>query len=204
MSAASDFLGDCPEPYKAAVSVSRAPQRLLEFCTLYDRLRAGRTVPHRDDLDLRSLSAFLTDLTLMEMENPETVTYRLMGSDVAERMGADLTGLNFLSYLPESDRCGTAQAMELVTSQPFGLFTVYENHYARGVLSLNESIMLPIATGSGCHVTQILGLHLSQTPVAYDRERSETLIALTTMSAIPVDLGAGAPSGQELDALGAR
>lgn len=201
MSAASDVLGDCPEPYKAAVAGSQAPERLIEFCTLYDQLRAGRTVPHRDDLDLRSLSAFLTDITLMEMENPETVTYRLMGSDVAERMGADLTGHNFLSYLPEHERLRTAWAMELVTSQPFGLFTIYENHYARGVLSRNESIMLPLATGSGGRVTQILGLHLSQTPVAYDGERSETLIASTTLSAIPVDLGAGAPSGQELDAL---
>ncbi|WP_422024671.1 PAS domain-containing protein [Pyruvatibacter mobilis] len=183
---------------RTSLEKSAAPGRLRAFLDLYDEMRDGRLVPHRNDLDLRKLSAFLTDLTLMEIEDEATITYRLMGSDVAERMGADLTGRNFLEFLSPKERRGTARAMDLIVSRPVGLFSIYLNQYARGVLSRNESIMLPLSAGDDDKVTQIIGLHLVQTTVNYATAGDNTIIAADTFGTEPVDLGNGVPTADEI------
>ncbi|MDW3096598.1 PAS domain-containing protein [Pyruvatibacter sp.] len=189
------------ECYEPALALSDAPDRLREFLQIYEDVRGDKVAPTRSDLDLRRLAKLLPDVTIMERLAPMSVIYRLMGTAVAERMGADLTGHNFLNYLGQTERSRIDLGVSIVTELPCGTFSVYENDYSSGVTVRAESIALPLDTGSGCAPYLSLGLHSSQTPVSYGQEREESMIGTRWKDGVVIDLGYGLPDQATMDAL---
>ena len=181
------------ERFAAAIAMSEAKDRLVKFLEIYEEARQTKLVPTRDDLGLRQLARFLPDITIMERPEPGKVIYRLMGTAVAERMGADLTGQNFLDYLKDAERARNDLGLGFVSDIPCGTFAMYDNQYASGVLSRNESMMLPIDAGSGEAPYQILGMHLTQNPFQYGEEQGQSVIAVKWRDGMVIDLGRGLP-----------
>ena len=60
---------------------------------LWDGLRAGRTFPSRQDFALSSLAFLLGNLMLVDVvANPARLRFRLVGTDIVNRLGSDPTG----------------------------------------------------------------------------------------------------------------
>ena len=188
--------------FETAIAMSNAPDRLVEFLEIYEEARGDRCVPTRQDLSFRRMAKLLPDITIMERPEPGSVVYRLMGTAVVERMGADLTGHNYLSYLTESERTRNDLGMGLVSEVPCGTFAMYDNQYASGILSHNESIMLPIDDGRGGAPYQILGMHLAQNPFQYGEQQGQTVIAVKWRGGTVIDCGHGGPDRATMIELG--
>ncbi|MGD1935397.1 MAG: PAS domain-containing protein [Candidatus Phaeomarinobacter sp.] len=187
--------------YEAAIELSDAPDRLVQFLEIYEEARGDRLVPTRADLSFRRLARLLPDITIMERSKPGSVVYRLMGTAVVERIGADLTGHNYLNYLTETERARNDFGMAIVAEIPCGTYSIYDNQYASGVCSQNESLMLPIDNGAGEGPYQILGMHLAQNPLHYGEERDQTVIGIKWRKGVVIDLGRGAPDQAAMEAL---
>jgi hypothetical protein len=189
------------ECYAPALALSEAPDRLREFLQIYEDARGGKIAPTRSDLDLRRMAKLLPDITIMERLEPMLVIYRLMGTAVAERVGADLTGHNFLNYLGQTEQSRVDLGIAIVTELPCGTFSVYENDYSSGMTVRAETMALPLDSGSGHAPYLSLGLHASQVPVSYGQEREESMIGTRWKDGLVIDLGYGMPDQTTMDAL---
>lgn len=188
--------------YEAAVHLSDVPERIHQFFSVYDDARGDDLVPKRKDLDLRRLVRLLPDITILECEAPGVVTYRLMGTDVVERMGADLTGRNCLDFFKPEDRESNEKGFTIVIDVPCATFTLYDNHYTSGVISKNESLMVPLIAEDGS--MQILGYHSAQRPVDMAQRMDNTIIGSTWRDGMVIDIGNGLPTPEALQATIAR
>ena len=67
--------------------------RMVELLDYWRRKRGGRTMPSRADIDPIDLKAHLGNLCLIDVEqNPLRMRYRLIGSNITQKMGRDATG----------------------------------------------------------------------------------------------------------------
>ncbi len=189
------------ERYERAIAMSEAPERLREFLTIYEEFRGDKIAPTRADLDLRRLARMLPDITIMERSAPGSVIYRLMGTAVAERLGADLTGHNFLNYLDVTERNRIDLGVALVTQQPCGTFAIYQNAYASGLKVRAESIALPLDTGSGKPPFLNISLHSSQSMISFGQEQDASVIGTQWLDGVVIDLGWGIPDQSVMDRL---
>jgi len=187
--------------YDAAIALSEVPERLVQFLEIYEDLRGDRLAPARSDLDLRRLARLLPDITIMERQEPGTIIYRLMGTAVAERLGADLTGHNFLNYLGPTERDRIDLGIAIVSEIPCGTFSIYENQYASGIGARAESLALPLDGGSGEPPFLIIGLHSNQTPESYGKAHEESVIGTHWRDGVVIDLGHGVPDQSVMDRL---
>jgi len=189
------------ERYEPAIALSEAPERLREFLTIYEEICGDKVAPARSDLDLRRLARMLPDITIMERSEPGSVIYRLMGTAVAERLGADLTGHNFLNYLDETERKRIDLGVSLVTEWPCGTFAIYQNAYASGLKVRAESIARPRDTGSGKAPFLNISLHSSQSMISFGQEQDASVIGTRWLGGAVIDLGYGVPDQSVMDRL---
>ncbi len=87
----------------------RSP-RLLHFAGYWEKKRAGRSVPIRQDIDPLELKELLPHLIVVEIEAPFRVLYRLAGTLIVEMNGIELTG-RYLDDLSDVEASYVEQLM---------------------------------------------------------------------------------------------
>lgn len=187
--------------FKDALALSHVPARLEAFIEAYEFSRGDAVAPRRADLDMRRLSAFLPDISIMERVAPGKLIYRLLGTGVVERLGADLTGHNFMDYIRNVDGEAIDAGMTGVIEQPCGTLLLYENVYASGKRSRVETLAMPLDSGTGKPPYLFMGLHTVQDTLSYQETRQETIIGADWTDGVIIDLGYGLPDTKFLDDL---
>lgn len=80
------------------------PAQLAALLALWDQRRAGRVMPARRELSVEDLKPWLGHLILLDvLEDGADFRYRLYGSRLVDRFGADWTGIT-VSLLPPAGR----------------------------------------------------------------------------------------------------
>jgi hypothetical protein len=135
----------------------------LEFCDAkvaglfryWDAKRGTRDMPERRDIDPLEMRPWLGRVVLYDVvEEPPDFRYRLFGSEIAERLGRDLTGrlVSETSITEDNARTGSRLA-EIVTRRTFR----YRNDQmlaSTGSFVGTERLFLPF--GPGDRVTMLL------------------------------------------------
>jgi len=123
----------------------------------WSRLRKGRDVPDQTDIDPRSIKRMLSHVFILEASNSAHPVYRLAGTSLCERYGAELKGTNFLSHWDGQSRNALAALMRqsLATRQPICLSSIASTADC-GMVEL-ETILAPVSFGED-GPTRFLGL----------------------------------------------
>jgi hypothetical protein len=113
----------------------------------WSRLRKGRDVPDQTDIDPRSIKRMLSHVFILEASNAAHPVYRLAGTSLCERYGAELKGTNFLSHWDGQSRSALSALMRqsLATRQPVCLASIASTADC-GMVEL-ETVLAPVSFG---------------------------------------------------------
>ncbi|MEM1275914.1 MAG: PAS domain-containing protein [Pseudomonadota bacterium] len=120
----------------------------------WDRLRAGRPLPFRAEIDPRDMECDARNLFILESVGEGNIRFRLAGSAIADAFGMDLRGMSIRSIMSGRSRESIAALIDEVLAEP-GV------GYARLVEDTDsatswEILLLPLKSDFGA-VDRIIG-----------------------------------------------
>ncbi len=104
-------------------------------------------VPRRRDFDPAAIPKLLPRIILHEIIDRERLHLRLVGTMLVERYGMDITGKNYLDYVPEERREPALRAMNLAVEYPAAMAVRMNIKSAAGRICQAESVGLPMTQG---------------------------------------------------------
>ena len=149
----------------------------------WSRLRKGRDVPDKTDIDPRSLKRMLSSIFILEASDPARPIYRLAGTSLCDRFGAELKGTNFLTHWEAQSRGALIVLLRqaLVLKQPVCISSIAATAEC-GMVEM-ETILAPVSFGDRSP-TRFIGMvqitgdvsALAGRPIAFERLVGSQLI----------------------------
>mgnify|MGYP003673224380 CR=1 FL=1 len=121
---------------------------LIALSELWQSKLNGDALPSRQDFDFGELKDHLGWLVLVDVERePLRFRYRLIGTNITELAGRDMTGRYFDElYEPDIAQSATASYRRIVETRWPTRVSASLHHASRGHLTF-EAIDLPLSTG---------------------------------------------------------
>jgi hypothetical protein len=183
------------EPGLATDGVTRRRSRQsLEFETFWRALPKEELLPHRRDFSPLRVPTLLRHFILMEMRLDDahpSLPIRLVGTALQERIQRDVTGHDYLEFVPAELHSGAIETAKLMLHRPCGLWQITPVHYERGLAQNFEVTAFPLLNDA---VPLVLGLLIPREDLV--RPLSSGDKAMLADAAIDfqfLDIGAGEP-----------
>ncbi len=131
-------------------------------------------VPDRARFDPAAITDILSLILLMQRESADMLRLKIMGTRVVERMGRDLTGINFLDVFGPNGRDDRREVFNAILDRPALL--VFENviRVKSGGTIPSEGIFLPLSVDG--EPRQIVGV-VCRTNSRKDRQyKGDTIV----------------------------
>lgn len=113
-------------------------------------------VPERGLFDPADIKDILSLILLIHRESPESLRLKIMGTRVVERMGRDLTGIEFLDVFGPEGREERRAVFNAVLDRPAMLVFDSRIRVRSGAVIPSEGLFLPLAVDG--RPSQIVGL----------------------------------------------
>ncbi len=142
----------------------------------WSRLRKGRALPDQTDIDPRAIKRILSHVFILEASAPSQPIYRLAGTSVCERFGAELKGTSFFEHWEGESRAALSALLRqsLMTRQPVCITAVGSTMDC--AMAELETVLAPVTFGDTAPtrfigMVQMLGdlAQLRGKPVSYER-----------------------------------
>jgi len=120
---------------------------LVAMLELWQSKVRGNVLPSRQDFSFAELKDHLGWLVLVDVErDPQRFCYRLIGSNITELAGRDVTGHYFDElYTPDIAQSATASYRRIVATRRPTRVSASLHHASRGYLTF-EAIDLPLSS----------------------------------------------------------
>ena len=154
-------------------------------------------VPGRQDFNPSDVPRLLSNIAIHEFMPPDRIELRLAGTHMVERYGQEITGRNYLDFIPEHRRQKTYELLSHIIDQPCGMLVRMRTKTNFGSLGgSNESVGLPFLNRRGeCRLVMYYA-----TNWAYDRlaaDPDERMIEHFPTERVYFDIGAGVPDWED-------
>jgi hypothetical protein len=121
----TDFLDTLPTPLS---------QQARQFFAVWHRWRGNRRLPRRSDLSLGELGPLAESCLLLNIRSPLDIRMETVGRAITEKMGFDLTGLNYLDLTSRENRNWRAHLTIAQAAQPCGVLIYYWLRFPDGAV----------------------------------------------------------------------
>ncbi|MBT3532560.1 MAG: PAS domain-containing protein [Rhodospirillaceae bacterium] len=183
----TDYLED------ALSNVGFKSEKSHDFVRHWFSLRGDALVPRRQAFDPADVPHLLANISIHEFVAPERIELRLAGTKLVERYGQEITGRNYLDFVPEARREKTYELLSHIIKQPCGMLVRMRTATNVGILGGgNESVGLPFHNRDGLLNTVMY--HVANWE--YDRSTADPgqrMEAHFPTERVYFDLGAGLP-----------
>lgn len=115
-----------------------------EFARYWQGLPRACGVPLRQDFDPTSLPSILPSFVILEVVDDQTVRIRLAGTAEVERYGHEITGLNYLDFVPEGRKAKALGAFRHILDYPCGMLAKIYSTSNSGEPYINEALGFPV------------------------------------------------------------
>jgi hypothetical protein len=122
-------------------TLTKAP--FADLWTFWKAARKNDNIPDHQDLDLTQLSSSLTDISVLDIVDASTMIYRLVGSDIVNRFGSELTGLNLIDFFSPLTKDHAASSFVSVVETPCAGFATTSLTFASGLVVPTTILCLP-------------------------------------------------------------
>lgn len=121
-------------------------ERSKAFEALWRSLRGEGLVPPRSAFDPARAAGFLRNLILVEAPDAERPVLRfpLVGDALTQLIGTNLTGMDYLDFLPAEQRAEALESARQICTRPCGIWQLNPVHYERGVSQMIEATIFPL------------------------------------------------------------
>jgi hypothetical protein len=154
--------------------------------------RGSEPAPVRADIDPGVLQVALPHVFMLNMVDPETAVYRLVGTAHRARWGIELTGHIWGEFLDGTQRIERTRRLWQAVERPCGFAARYELVFASGALDPVETLLLPLRPNdpSGCPI--MIGVGISTRQVEWVNQPG-SIASRTAERFRFLDLGSGVP-----------
>jgi len=137
---------------------------------------SGNTkLPTSSALTAEKMSPYLKDISIFDCISYDEVMYRFVGTDIAERMGHDVTGENVLALSEGPGKNQVQEVLHRVSQTPEIALVSYMNAYSSGRQAGVISLMLPVQGPKNAR-PRIVALHRPDTVRSYLGKRTKVQI----------------------------
>ncbi len=120
---------------------------LESILAYWETLRTEDRIPHRDDLSPGDIAKFLPIIFLLERNAETHMVIRLMGTELAERMGRDMTDWEILDAMAEYSRDMFDGLYQAALNTPAGFLISISAEVKGGAPASMEFLHLPMRIG---------------------------------------------------------
>lgn len=135
----------------------------------------NQKLPTTDALTAEKMSAYLKDISIFDYISDEEIIYRFVGTDIAERMGHDVTGENVLALAETLTRTHIRETFRRVSQTPEITLISYMNAYSSGRHANVISLMMPVQSPKNTPL-RIIALHRPASTRSYLDKRAKVQI----------------------------
>lgn len=141
----------------------RAPEAIRSedsrtFLRAWHRWRGDNLLPRRSDFHLADIKPLLPRLLLLEVRSAREIVFRLAGTMVRARVGAELTGRNFIDLARPEERAERARLLLAEVAQPCGAVMIYPLAYPSGYEAPVEVVSVPVEPNQPHEAKLVLAL----------------------------------------------
>jgi len=161
-----------------------------QFYDYWDSLPKVNFVPDRKDFDPVAIHRPMPSVSMLEVTSPDSVMFRLIGTELVRRMGIDATGQNYLDFFPTDAR---ATYLDIVNTQincPCGRRSVLKGREPSGILVRVEVLVLPMSYQATGHPL-LVSCFAKEESIGFDPKES---VIKGVEDVIWIDIGAGVPA----------
>ena len=173
-----------------------AMPRMHELLTAWDSWREDDNVPLRSAVKLSQINSFLSQTMLLDMEIPDRVHCRYVGSVFQEIYGQDFTGQNYLDITASRDRDVRSKRLFAIAKQPCIAVWAAEGEQGPGGLPSATGASMPVRPDNPDSPMQLMHVVVQLGEVAFsglaNQVRRENVQLSDHFTLI--DIGAGIPA----------
>lgn len=120
-------------------------KRSAQLFDYWNRIRANRPAPRRDEIEPSDIRDLLADTFILEVSGTmRTVSYRLAGTRLCAAFGRELKGYGFLGHWNEADCFEIAKLLSRVYRDMEALIVIMRGQTQSGKTVDYEFILLPL------------------------------------------------------------
>ena len=160
----------------------------------------GLAVPSRNDFKPYEMAELIPDIAIGKVREA-SVEVVMAGSNITDRVAADITGQNYMEFIAEAQRPMMMQLLHLVIAHPVGVCLQMESNYARGYVLALEITILPVC-GEDYDPNYVLTLSTMQEgkpPMPSPALMGEPVAANWHGPIRWIDLGSGLPAAAKAE-----
>ena len=185
-----------PAAGRSASLPESGSQAINLFFDYWLSLPRRQGMPDAADFDPTAIPRWLPDITIVEVNSPHVITYRLAGTAVVERMGHNPTGTNLLELTPPERRMQASRDLHEVVYRPCGLHLSFVNNYSSGRVGQMDSIYLPLRPPPGGS-PRMVSLNAFDSTLAFRETSPRTTIIADVNGLTWIDVGFGVPEASQ-------
>ncbi len=168
-------------------------ERFKKFFDVWSSFRQpGQVLPNWADVKPMTFGSLLPDVVLVKRHGPKDFRFRLMGSEVNERLGSDPVGKHALRLLDERHHEAIYQWFEAVIAQPCGAMHEMSVDFEKGSPKRAKALNLPIRGKDG-EVDTFMYLYSFWRPEPGDDQGRVLSAGRDYFKLQAIDVGAGVP-----------
>ena len=172
------------------------------FKVLFDHwlnMREGDSIPRKSDINPMKIHSVLPEIAIMERVDHDTVVYRLAGTELAERSGFDVTGINTLETFPANARKAINEAYLKVAKKPCAAYHKVIMSFENDMQSELECFYLPLCNDDG-EASYLISLMFAENKDEYNIVSLNKNIGYILPAIEYLDIGFGAYESDEIPA----
>ncbi len=163
------------------------------FATRHAALARVGDVPLRSALRPETMAPILSSFVILEVEGPGVVRFRLAGTREVGRYGFEVTGRNYIDFVPPARQEAAFKAFRAMDRLPCGMYALIRSRSAAGRLSLNEALGFPFRSDSTGRIHLVFQSNDVEVDPSRDLAADPLAAHATVLDRRFIDVGFGAP-----------
>ncbi len=169
--------------------------RMWELLIAWDSWRGDDIIPLRSEVKLSDINNFLSHTMLFDMEVPDRIHCRYVGSVFHEIYGQDFTGQNYLDVTALKDRIVRAKRLFAAANQPCIAVWAVKGEQGRGGLPSATGVSMPVKPTDPDQPMQLMHVVVQLGKIVFSELASQEKrdnVQLSDRFSL-IDIGAGVP-----------
>jgi hypothetical protein len=146
-----------PDPgHDGAKAMQIDDPTLKDLLGYWERLRAGREVPYRSEIDPRQFEGALDHMFILEHLGEGNIRFRVAGLALCEMMGMELRGMSLRALMRVEDRAALDAALGQMLGGPAVAHLRLDAHAPSGGVREAAMLLMPLRSDLG-DISRVMG-----------------------------------------------
>jgi len=181
-----------PSPGRVVTEPVLGNTQHSELFDYWQSLPRQAGIPAAADFNPTRILRCLPNISILSLDAPDIISFRLTGTALADRIGLEPRGENMLSFMEEGYRAKCSRDMFEAVLRPCGWQAHHRTRYSSGRTVYVKSSYLPLRAPDG-KPPRLVSIHTPEDNPTYEPATGKPHFAGEVLEIVWIDTGHGAP-----------